>query len=133
VAICTLLYYAYEDPYIAHSGNYDYEAELYKPIKASELYKEHEIFLPHESQNINVDLKDVIGEIDVIVAEVSYPSTGQGIELGRSASAGIQIICFYREGTKPSDSLRFITDKVLPYTSGEDFVTELEGELEEKS
>ncbi len=49
--------------YISHATSYDYEAELYAPIKASELYAEHQIFLPHESQNININMKDLLGEI----------------------------------------------------------------------
>ena len=115
--------------YISHAGNYNYEAELYKPLKESKLYKDHQIFLPHESQNIDRNLKDIIGEVDIIVAEVSYPSTGQGIELGRADSSRIPTLCFYKSGTKPSNSLRFVAKELISYTNASDLISKLEERL----
>ena len=115
--------------YISHSGNYDYESELYKPIKESELFSIHHFFLPHEPENIDVDAKDELKRTDVLVAEVSYPSTGQGIELGQASVAGIPIICFYKTGTKPSGSLRFVTNEILEYSSILDLLAKLKGRL----
>lgn len=112
--------------YISHAGNYDYRTELYKPLKESKLYKDHQIFLPHESQNTDVNLKDIIGEVDLIVAEVSRPSTGQGIELGRADSAHVPVVCFYKSGAKPSSSLRFVTEELFSYATAADLVSKLE-------
>lgn len=67
--------------YISHCGTYDYENELYKPIKESDLAARHTFFLPHEPQNLDTDAKTELKHTDVLVAESSMPSTGQGIEL----------------------------------------------------
>lgn len=115
--------------YISHSGNYDYESELYKPIKESELASLHHFFLPHEPENIDVDAKDELKQTDILVAEVSYPSTGQGIELGRANVAGVPIVCFYKMGTKPSGSLRFVTDGIIEYSDVQDLLTKLKDRL----
>jgi hypothetical protein len=97
--------------YISHSGNYDYKGELYNPIKASKLFKEHDIFLPHEPDNAEVKTKDIIQSYELMVCEVSYPSTGQGIEIGLAVAASVPVVCFYKRDTKPSSSLRFIANK----------------------
>lgn len=119
--------------YISHSSGYDYENEIYKPLKASELAKIHHFFLPHEPENIDVDAKDELKQADVLVAEVSLPSTGQGIELGQANAAGVPIICFYKTGAKPSGSLRFVADKIIEYSDTRDLLAKLRSELERLS
>lgn len=115
--------------YISHCGAYDYENELYKPIKESELANLHHFFLPHEPKNIDMDAVDELKRTDVLVAEASFPSTGQGIELAQAKDANVPIICFYKSGRKPSSSLRFVTDKVIEYSDTHDLFMKLEAEL----
>lgn len=95
--------------YISHSSAYDYENELYKPIKKSELAKVHNFFLPHEPENIDVNAKDELKQVDILIAESSLPSTGQGIELAQAEAMGVPIVCFYKIDSNPSSSLRFVT------------------------
>lgn len=115
--------------YISHSSAYDYENEVYKPIKESSLATVHTFFLPHEPQNMDTDAKTELKHTDVLVAEASLPSTGQGIELAQAEAAGVPILCFYKAGFKPSGSLRFATDKVIEYNDAPDFLAKLEAEL----
>lgn len=115
--------------YISHSGNYDYANELYKPIKASELAKVHQFFLPHEPENIDTDAKKELRHTDVLVAEASLPSTGQGIELAQAEAANVPIICFYKMGAKPSNSLRFVTNEIIAYTNIDDLFAKLKARL----
>jgi hypothetical protein len=117
--------------YISHSSGYDYENEVYAPIKESELATIHTFFLPHEPENINIDAKDELKQTDALVAEVSLPSTGQGIELAQANAAGVPIICFFKTGSKPSSSLRFVTDKTIEYTDMHDLLAKLQTELDE--
>ena len=112
--------------YISHSSSYDYERELYAPIKNAAFYHRHTFFLPHEPENSNTSAKDELNAADLLVAEVSLPSTGQGIELGLATAAAVPIVCFYKEGSKPSSSLRFVTDKILSYNHTDDMLTKLE-------
>lgn len=117
--------------YISHCGNYDYENELYKPIKNSELSGLHHFFLPHEPENIDIDAVDELKQTDVLVAEVSLPSTGQGIELGQASAASVPIICFYKTGAKTSNSLRFVTNKSIEYSNIYDLLAKLQIELDQ--
>lgn len=118
--------------YISHcGGSYDYENELYKPIKESQLAAEHQFFLPHEPQNLDTDAVTELKYTDVLVAEASFPSTGQGIELAQAKAAGVPILCFYRTGAKTSSSLRFVTDKVIEYTDIPDLFIKLQTELDQ--
>lgn len=118
--------------YISHcGGDYDYENELYKPIKESDLSRTHQFFLPHEPQNADTDAVTELKHTDILVAEASYPSTGQGIELAQAKAAGVPIVCFYKAGTKTSSSLRFVTDKIIEYTDMPDLFVKLQAELDE--
>lgn len=109
---------------------YDYENELYRPIKESELATVHHFFLPHEPQNLNTDAVTELKHTDVLVAEASFPSTGQGIELAQAKAAGVPIVCFYKAGAKTSSSLRFVTDKIIEYTDMPDLFSKLQAELD---
>jgi hypothetical protein len=115
--------------YVSHSGAYDYENELYKPIKESELSRLHHFFLPHEPENIDIDAKVELRQTDVLIAESSLPSTGQGIELARAEAAGVPIVCFYKTGARPSGSLRFVTNKIIEYCDTHDLLTKLQSEI----
>lgn len=119
--------------YISHSGAYDYENELYKPLQESDLSKIHHFFLPHEPENMNTDAKTELKQTDVLVAESSLPSTGQGIELAQAEVAGVPIICLFKAGSKPSSSLRFVTNKIIEYSDIHDLFTKLQAELDQLS
>ncbi len=110
--------------YLSHSSGYAYEPELYVPLKAS-LAKQYDIFFPHDDKNGGSKSKDVIANCDVVLAEVSYPSTGQGIELGWADTYHVPIVCFYKFESKLSSSLPFISDTFLEYESREDMVQKL--------
>jgi hypothetical protein len=112
--------------YISHNGSYDYEAGLYAPIKQSELSRQHEIFLPHDGNNIDIKTKDIIKDFDLMIAEVSYPSTGQGIEIGLATAANVPVVCLYKSGTKPSSALRFYTDAIIEYYTAEDLTERID-------
>ena len=115
--------------YLTHSSGYDYKNELYEPLKQT-LGKEYDIFLPHEKHSEGVNSKNIISECDIILAEVSQPSTGQGIELGWADSNDKPIICFYRTGSKISSALRFITDKHIEYESSSNMIRKLHIEID---
>lgn len=116
--------------YISHCGSYDYENELYKPIKESKLAEVHHFFLPHEPENIDTDAVNELKHTDILIAEASFPSTGQGIELAQAKAANVPIVCFYKVGAKPSSSLRFVTDKIIEYTTIADLFLKLQIELD---
>lgn len=114
--------------YLTHASSYDYEVELYEPLKKS-LAKENDIFFPHDEHEEGVASKDIISTCDAVIAEVSYPSTGQGIELGWADAHDIPIICLYREDAKPSGALQYISNNLVEYHSSEDMIEKLRVEI----
>lgn len=111
--------------YISHSREYDYINKLYNPIKKSNLSKSNNFFFPHEHINKVVNTKDFISSYDLVIAEVSLPSTGQGIELGWADYAKTPILCIYEKGAKISSSLKFITNQFIEYENIEDMLNKI--------
>ncbi len=112
--------------YIAHSREFDYEKELYWPIRASKKLPQVDIILPHEPGYDNRQDRDFYRHLDLIIAEVSYSATGLGIELGWAADDHTPIVCIYQEGRKYSSSLHAITDQFYEYASNEELQATIE-------
>lgn len=105
--------------YFAHSTAFDFKKELYDILKKDNLYLEHNFILPHDENTNPMYSKDVIKESDLIFAEVSYPSTGLGIELGWAEHFGKEIFCFARADKKVSSSLSLISHFIKTYNGDE--------------
>jgi len=110
--------------YLSHSSGFDYGKELYEPLKST-LLANHSVFFPHDKENIDTKSKDIITKSDYLLAEVSFPSTGQGIEIGWADANEIPIVCFYRSGSKISSSLRFVSNVFIEYSSEQEMATKL--------
>lgn len=107
--------------YLAHASNSDFQKEIYDPIRESPFFARHTFIFPHEGEV--VDSKRVISECDLILAEVSLPSTGLGIELGWANDMGKKIVCIYKLGMKPSRSLNMICQLFISYRSRGEMVS----------
>ncbi len=104
--------------YIAHASSYDFRTELYAPIKESALGAEHTLLLPHDASDALFSSKELFAnECDLVIAEVSFPSTGMGIELGWASATGVPIVCVYKSGAKVSSALASVTDTMLEYAN----------------
>ncbi|MFQ5492977.1 MAG: hypothetical protein ACE5DX_02335 [Candidatus Dojkabacteria bacterium] len=108
--------------YVSHSSNFDYKVELYAPIRESELNKVHRFTLPHEDSDEQYDSRTEMPEFGMVLAEVSFPSTGQGIELGWADSETIPIVCIYKTGAKISGALEVISDVFIDYDDSQDMI-----------
>ena len=101
--------------YVSHASSYDFRNELYAPLKHA--LKDPELFLPHEnSDSANKDTMEILVSCDIVIAEVSYPSTGQGIELGWANMLHKPIVCIYKSGTRPSSAIPLIATSMQAYT-----------------
>ncbi len=111
--------------YVSHSTNFDYKKDLYKPL--TNLIPKSDLILPHEKSHRPTFTKDIIAhkKCNFILAEVSYPSTGQGIELGWASLVDIPIVCIHKEKAIMSTSLQLITARFMPYHRIEDLKDEL--------
>ena len=110
--------------YVTHATSYDYKTELYDPLKKA-FTANHDIFFPHDEENADIKSRNIIKESDVVLAEVSRASTGQGIELGWADDFNVPIVCVYRSGSTPSGALRFISDVFIEFSSVEEMTTKL--------
>ncbi len=113
---------------VTHSSGFDFKKELYEPIRSSLLNSKHDFYLPHENPEEKVT-KEMIQGADLVFAEVSYPSTGQGIELGWANIFETPIVCFHKSGTKPSSALNYVTSTFIEYSDTEDLVAKLSNYL----
>lgn len=107
--------------YIAHSRDFDYLNELYKPLRDDIFFKDYELILPHEQLNSN-NKRDFYDDIDLFIAECSYPSTGLGIELGFAFDSGKKINCLHKKNKKISSSLNAISNNIFEYDTIEDMI-----------
>jgi len=112
--------------YISHSKDIDFVTELYDSIRKSNIYKKNKVFLPYLNKYKPISTKDIIKSADLFIAEVSQPSTGQGIELGWANLFNIPIICIYKKNNGPSSrSLKFLTKDFIVYRNFEDLIKKL--------
>lgn len=113
--------------YVTHSKKFNFHEELYKPLRSSALNVNHQFFLPHEFNDEPYDSRNLImnKQCDLILAEISYPSTGQGIELGWADLNHIPIVCAYKTGAKISSSLTVVSHDFIEYGSAIDLITKL--------
>lgn len=118
--------------YISHSSKYDYINKIYNPIKKSHLNQRNTFFFPHDDNNKVINTKDVISKYDLIIAEVSLPATGQGIELGWADYAKTSILCIYKKGVQISSSLKFITNDFIEYENDIDMINKIDNYINNK-
>ena len=102
------------------------------PLRKSLVDSQYAIFLPHENPEETFKSKEIIKECDIVFAEVSFPATGMGIELGWSDGFAKPIVCLYRKGAKISRSLRFITNDFIEYDDSDDLIRKVLLFLQEK-
>lgn len=113
--------------YISHSKNSNYTEELYKPLKESVLASNNKFIFPHENDTF-INSKDIFSShaCDMVIAEVSTPATGVGIELGWANAFNIPIVCIYKTGSKISGSLPIVAKEILEYSNPDDLITKLQ-------
>ena len=92
--------------YISHSHSMNYEDEIYKPLMDSKISSTYKLIFPHSILYDDVNTKDLLIHFDYLIAEVSYPGIGIGLELGRAECNSIPILCIIKKGFKCSSSIK---------------------------
>lgn len=115
--------------FVSHPSTFDYTQKLYKPLMDSTLSKEHEFIFPHEHAKHGEYSKELIASCGLLLAEVSQPSLGVGIEIGWANAANITVMCIHQNNTTPSASLRHITDSIHTYKNSAELVALVTAEL----
>ena len=112
--------------YVGHSSNYNFKEKLYKPIRESVLNNLHNIVLPHEKSTKPFNSNEYLKECDLMIAEVSKPSTGLGMELGWAHSWEVPILAIHEKGTKSGGSLTVVIISFIEYEDEKDMISKLE-------
>ena len=115
--------------YIGHSNNFNFKEELYMPIIKSKLNEENQFIFPHLSDK-TFNSKEVIEQSDLFIAEVSRPSLGLGIEIGRAEMKNKMILCIYDEKFRVPSSLKYVNVDILAYKDTEDMICKIEEYIE---
>lgn len=106
--------------YIGHSRDFDYEKELYLPIRTDSELEKNVFVLPHENGRSMNWGREFYDQLDLFIAEVSFPGTGLGIELGWAYDSKVPIVCISKRGVKVSSSLRAVSDQFYEYSNPEE-------------
>ena len=114
--------------FIAHSSNFDFKNKLYIPLRGSALNNEHEIFLPQEGK-IEEITRDMVSHCGAVVAEVSSPSLGAGIEIGWADAAGVPVIAMYEKDAHPSFSIDNAVSDRFEYDNADEMLEKLAAAL----
>src|SRR3989338_4070350 len=109
---------------VTHASSFDYEKELYVPLKKAVEGNGHELIFPHVWNAQNKSTKEFLKDTGLVIGEVSYPSTGQGVEFGWADTMNIPILFLRKQGAKSSSALKYLKGDYIEYAS--------EGELIEK-
>ena len=117
--------------YVAHSREFDFKNDLYTPLRRSALNERHTFILPHEnSDGMRTSQEFFRTECDLVIAEVSFPSTGLGIELGWADALKVPIVCTHKAGSTFSGSLRSVCSSFLEYSDADDLIAKIESIIE---
>ena len=117
--------------YIAHSKNFNFENELYNPLRDSNLNEKHELVFPHEKSDEPYPSKEYLKSIcELVIAEVSQKSLGVGIELGWANAYGVPIIAIHKTGSELAASLKGVVKDFVEYTDNDDLISKLERVIE---
>jgi hypothetical protein len=111
---------------VIHASNHlEYQHDLYDKLKQSEIYTQHLIVFPHEADKPATYSKHIIADSDLIVADISFPSIGLGIELGWAETYQRRIIAIYKEGCIASTSVKLITNEIIEYATPDEMLLKL--------
>ena len=118
--------------YISHSSSFNYQTELYAPLKRSELARSNNLIFPKDTAIRPENIPGIIEKAHLVVAEVSYPSKEQGAELGWASRYQVPIVCIYKKGQKISNSLNIIAKHFVEYENSRTLADTLQKYLQTK-
>ena len=108
--------------YLAHSREFDYQHDLYDPIRRNSNLNQSDLIFPHEQSDSKTSQHDrqFYKDLDLVIAEVSFPATGLGIELAWCADAKVPIVCISRRDAHVSGSLRAVCSDFYQYSDADE-------------
>jgi hypothetical protein len=122
--------------YFVHSTKFDYNNLIYKKILSSSICLAHNLMLPMTKEYQNINAKELMAKADIIIAEVSNPSFGLGLELKWLSKVNKPKLFLSLENTIPSKYQKLVpsiktTDENTYLQAIEDFIKENAGTIED--
>lgn len=105
---------------VIHASSFDYEKEFYAPLKKAVEGTGHELIFPHVWHEQKKSTKEFLKNAGLVIGEVSYPSTGQGIEFGWADMLNVPILFLRKQGAKSSSALKYLRGEFIEYATSED-------------
>ncbi len=112
--------------YISHTKNFNFQKELYHPLKQLKGFK---LILPHEKSEKSKPSKNIIKKCSALIAEISYPSHTVGVEVGWADSFNVPIIFIFKKSTKVPSSLKLVSGKFIEYDKVDNIIHNIEDTL----
>lgn len=108
--------------YFCHSrdSQFDLQEELYSSLQAHLM--QHEVIFSH---GLDIYPEIFFPTCSLMIAEISYESTEQGIELARAHSANIPVLCLHSASCLPSSFVTTIFSNIISYTDKDDMVEKI--------
>ena len=97
--------------YLAHSTNFDYINNVYKPILNDPTLSKI-VTLPHMEKDF-LHGRSYYEDFDLVIAECTHSSTGMGIELGFFYDSKVPIYCIYQGDY--SKSVEVVAKRIIEY------------------
>lgn len=117
--------------YVAHSRQFNYQTDLYDPIRSSVICNRHNVVLPHENSGEPFDSKNFLKTCDLVIVEDSFPATGLGIELGWADMLGVPIFVVLRHNVKGTGSMKVLTKHIYRYETRDGMIRFIESKISE--
>ena len=113
--------------YVSHSSKIDYKKDLYDTLRNSNLARQHVFLFPHERGLDLFPTKELFDnkDCDLVFAEVSFPSHGQGVELGWAFDRGIRIIFAHKPEASLSVVIPELSKEIFAYSTSQDLIASL--------
>lgn len=117
---------------VTHASSFDFEKELYAPLKKAVKGTGHELIFPHVWHEQKKSTKEFLKDAGLVIGEVSLPSTGQGIELGWADMLNVPILFLRKQGAKSSSALNYLKGEYIDYSDENDLITKTRAFLSSK-
>lgn len=111
--------------YVGHSMNFDFQTELYEPLRDSVIANSNIFVFPHQRKDQRINSKGKLRNVDCMIAEISYPSTGLGAELAWANQYGVPIIAVAKRELKISDSAQDLATSFDEYSNDEELIDKI--------
>ncbi len=108
---------------VTHASSFDFEKEFYVPLKAVVEGTGHELIFPHVWHEQKKSTKEFLKDAGLVIGEVSFPSTGQGIELGWADMLNVPTLFLRKQGAKSSSALNYLRGEYIDYSDESDLIT----------